>query len=123
MFMRIFSLTPLLLLSACGAATEVTEAPSGVEMLACAVDGATAFASVCTIERASRAEGLTLTIRHPAGGFRRLLVATDGRGVIAADGAETAIVAPVSDGLIEVTLGGDKYRLPATVKGAAKAAQ
>jgi hypothetical protein len=123
MFMRIFSLAPVLLLSACGAATEVTEAPSGGEKLACAVDGATDFAPVCNVERATRAEGLTLTIRHPAGGFRRLLVTKDGRGVIAADGAEVAIVAPVSDGLIEVTLGGDKYRLPATIKGATKAAQ
>ena len=131
--MRIFSFTPLLLLAACGAnggANSLAEAEdqaakSSAEngKLVCAVDGATSFAPVCEVERATRAEGLTLTIRHPAGGFRRLLVTKDGRGVIAADGAELAVVSPVGDGLIEVTLGGDKYRLPATVKGATKAAQ
>ena len=53
------------------------------------------------------------------GGFRRLQVATDGRGVIAADGADVASVKVVSPGSIEVAVGDDRYRLPATVKGQA----
>jgi hypothetical protein len=69
------------------------------------------------VERVQGPEGTTLTIHHPDGGFRRLLVATDGRGVIAADGADQAVVSVVADNRIEVALAGDRYRLPATVKG------
>lgn len=55
-------------------------------------------------------------MRHADGGFRRLLVTHDGRGVVAADGAEAAVVATVADNMIEVTLGNDRIRLPATVR-------
>ena len=48
--------------------------------------------------------------------YRRLLVTRDGRGVVTADGAEQASVTPLNGGLIEVTVGGDRYRLPAMVK-------
>ncbi|MEQ9663241.1 MAG: hypothetical protein RLN87_11925 [Parasphingopyxis sp.] len=85
-------------------------------MVYCAPGGATGFQPDCTIERTQTAEGLILTLRHPDGGFRRLLVTNDGRGVIAADGAEQAAVTPLSQGEIEVALGGDRYRLPATVR-------
>ena len=57
-----------------------------------------------------------LTIRHPDGGFRRLRITADGRGVIAADGAEPARVSVIGPADIEVAVGGDRYRLPATVK-------
>ena len=40
--------------------------------------------------------------------------------MVAADGADPAIVSLVSDDLIEVSLAGDRYRLPATIKGAAR---
>jgi hypothetical protein len=36
---------------------------------------------------------------------------------VAADGADRAIVTIVADNQIEVALAGDRYRLPATVKG------
>jgi hypothetical protein len=84
----------------------------------CAVEGAGSFERACTIERVRTPEGTTLVLRHPGGGFRRLLVTTDGRGVVAADGAEPATVSVLSDDRIEVVLGEDRYRLPATVKGA-----
>jgi hypothetical protein len=80
------------------------------------VGGAEAFERVCTVERAAGAEGLTLTIRAPGGGFRRLLVTKDGRGVVAADGAEEARVSPIAADRIEVAVGRDRYRLPATVR-------
>ena len=83
----------------------------------CAAPGASAFARVCTIERVQGPEGTTLVIHHPDGGFRRLLVTRDGRGVVAADGAEQAIVSLQSEDRIEVELAGYRYRLPATVKG------
>lgn len=89
-------------------------------LISCAVSGASVFAARCQVETAQTKQGLVLTLRHPDGGFRRLLVVKDGRGVIAADGADPAIVRPVANNLIEVALAGDTYRLPATVKGTAK---
>ena len=87
--------------------------------IAC-TQGDAAFASTCTIEQAQGKDGLILTIRHPDGAFRRLLVTQDGRGVIAADGAEVAKVTITGTDGIEVALGGNRYRLPATVKGTTK---
>jgi hypothetical protein len=92
---------------------------AGDERIECATAGAADFASVCTVERRQAAEGLILTVRRPDNGFHRLLVVNDGRGVIAADGAETAKVTLIGDGRIEVAIGGDRYRLPATVKAKA----
>lgn len=86
----------------------------------CAVGGESGFANVCTVERAAGAEGLVLTVRHPDGGFRRLLVTEDGRGVVAADGADPATVSVVGAAQIEVAVAGDRYRLPATVKADAR---
>lgn len=79
--------------------------------------GSGGFARTCTVDRADSAAGLVLTVRHPDGAFHRLLVTKDGRGVVAADGAEKAVVTVIGTGEIEVALGGDRYRLPATVKG------
>lgn len=89
---------------------------SADDLIECAIAGASAFERLCTIERLASREGLTLTIRAPDGGFRRLLVTKDGRGVVAADGALPAIVKVVGERNIEVVIGGDRYRLPATVK-------
>ncbi|MES3099029.1 hypothetical protein [Sphingomonas faeni] len=114
-------------LAACGrgqpsseqvAAKQRTET-AGDSRIACAQGGA-AFASTCTFEQAQGKDGLILTIRHPDGAFRRLLVTQDGRGVIAADGAEAAKVTVIGADGIEVALGGNRYRLPATVKGTTK---
>lgn len=119
-------------LSACGSnpdsASSLEEAEAQVQAnaaeegrIACAVGGA-AFANACTVERDTSEGMLMLTIRHPDGGFRRFKV-EKGVGVVAADGAEPAAVTPVGPKLIEVTVAGDKYRLPATVKASeAKAA-
>ncbi len=82
----------------------------------CATDGAVRFERVCTVERVSGPDGLTLTIHSPSGGFRRLRVTGDGRGVEAADGADPAEVSIVGGNRIEVALAGDRYRLPATMK-------
>jgi hypothetical protein len=112
------------MLAACGDAGKATEdalaqseqkAADGGS-IACAVDGATSITRGCTMERLSGPEGTTLTMRHPGGGFRRLLVTTDGRGVVAADGADPAMVSIIGEGRIEVAIAGDRYQLPATVK-------
>jgi len=90
--------------------------------IACALAGATDFKPVCEVERSTNADGITLTLHHPDGGFRRLRVMKDGRGVTAADGAEPARVSISGDRRIEVAVGGDRYLLPATVKPAPPAA-
>ena len=111
----------LLLLSGCGESEDVPKdvlaaAPKGAERIECAIGGAPAFEPVCVLDRARSPDGLTLTVRSPSGSFRRLLVTTDGRGVVTADGVEPAVVTPVRGDRIEVAIGGDRYRLPATVK-------
>ncbi|WP_375396311.1 hypothetical protein [uncultured Sphingomonas sp.] len=127
--MRISSaLAVPLLLAGCGkpaadsATLERVEADAGAAAadngrIECAVANAPAFARDCTIERQTGDAGLVLTVRAPNGGFHRLLVTKDGRGVVSADGAEPARVTIVGADRIEVAIGGDRYRLPATVKG------
>lgn len=106
---RLAALLPLL--TACGG-PPATRAETRIE---CAVDGSADFARVCTVERSPGPEVL-FTIRAPSGSFRRLAATSDGRGVMAADGAEPATVRIVGDGLIEVSIAGDRYRLPATIR-------
>jgi len=88
--------------------------------IVCAHQGSSDFARLCTVDREQGANGLVLTVRHPDGAFHRLLVTKDGRGVIAADGAEKAVVTILDKDSIEVALGGDRYRLPATVQARPK---
>lgn len=124
---RISSLTLLLMLTACGQESANTQALAIAEanqasdaaddgLINCAVGGAAAFSRTCMLDRQQTSAGLILTIRHPDGGFRRLKVTRDGRGVVAADGAEPADVAITAPGEIEVGIGEDHYRLPATIK-------
>lgn len=79
----------------------------------CLIEGSTAFERNCIVETADGAGGPLLTIRKPDGGFRRLQVTNDGRGVVAADGAEMAVVTLLADNRIEVEIGADRFRLPA----------
>ncbi len=117
MSMRIFSAAFLIfMLSACGdPATETGAAPAAGTIM-CAVSGATDFESTCQLEQSQTEAGLLLTVRHPGGGFRRLQVVQDGRGVIAADGADTAFITLRGTKEIEVVIAGDKYLLPATAR-------
>ena len=88
----------------------------------CAIGAAAKLETVCDIDREETADGLSLTIHHRDGGFRRLLITSDGRGVVAADGASVASVIPLGDHEIEVVIENDRYHLPATVRGAVKGA-
>lgn len=128
---RLFVPSALILLTGCGvqvpdkaadarakAHQQAIETAEG--RIECAPPGETAFARSCAIDRVDSQDGLFLTLRHPDGGFRRLLVTRDGRGVVAADGAEPAVVSPLAANLIEVAIGGARYRLPATVRNFAK---
>jgi len=112
-------------LAACGQRSAPAETventvaqPTADDRIECATAGAD-FARDCTVERTETADGLILTVRHPDNGFHRLLVVKDGRGVIAADGAESAKVTLLDNGRIAVAIGGYRYRLPAIVKAQA----
>jgi hypothetical protein len=85
-------------------------------LIDCQPAGAAAFAHDCTVERVDGPDGAILTLRHPDGRFRRLLVKEDGQGVAAADGAEPAEVRMSGDREIEVRIASDRYRLPARLK-------
>jgi hypothetical protein len=119
--MNKLALLALLSLAACGdpkssADQREAAAPAGAEKIDCAVNGAIGFERVCVVERSTGADGLVLTVRHPSGGFRRLQVTRDGRGIIPADGAESAVVRILDDAHIEVAIGSDRYKLPATIR-------
>jgi hypothetical protein len=87
-------------------------------LIDCALEGAKAFDRDCTITEMSGADGTVLVVGKTDVGYRRLQVTTDGRGVASADGAEPAKVAIIGDGMIEVAVGSDRYRLPANTGGA-----
>ena len=103
-----------LLLAGCGREGDAVD--PNAPKIACAKGGA-ALAPGCTVDWLRGDGGLMLTLRHPDGAFRRLLVTTDGRGVAAADGAEPARVTVVEPGEIEVAVANERYRLPATIPG------
>ncbi|MCW4460333.1 hypothetical protein OK349_01320 [Sphingomonas sp. BT-65] len=125
---EVLATTALLSLAACGTQVE-TDAERAARAKAelaraeaegripCAVGGAAEFTTNCTIDRARTQDGLILTVRHPDGGFHRLRVTTDGRGVVAADGARQATVSVIDKDAIEVAIEDARYRLPARVKG------
>jgi hypothetical protein len=108
-----FAAAALLSLVSCGESEAPRQAPRG-EAIECAI-GAAAWQRNCTLEYVERQDGLTLVVHNAQGGFRRLLVPRDGSGAIAADGAEPASVTVIGDGRAEVTVGRDRYRLPATI--------
>ena len=98
----------------------VEDDPAG-ETIACALDGADTGTPQCRLERAASADGLILVVHHPDGSFRRFVTVDDGRGLVTADGAETAITR-VIDGQLEATVDDDVYRFPATASNTASTA-
>ena len=110
----------VMVLTACSSGAADQPAPDPASMIECALASAQVFARDCSVEHAQQDGTPLLIIHHPDGGFRRLEVLADGRGVAAADGADTAKVSMRESG-IEVALGNDRYRLPATLKQASTA--
>lgn len=130
MFMPIskFAIPTLLAFSlvACGgdsaedlqnAENDADEAAALDGKIECALAGSLTFVRSCTTEQIAGSEGKILVIRHPDGGFRRFNILTDGRGLAPADGFDETKISLLSDGMIEVSSGDDKYRLPAQIKG------
>ena len=104
-------------LAACGSgdATDPRAASGNEDAIDCRVRGADGFERACTLEAREGEAGRLLILHYPDGGFRRLLVADDG-AILAADGAERALAAETEDGRIRVSLGGDDFLLPASVR-------
>lgn len=105
-------------LAGCGQADSAGQSAAQADdnRIECRIANSPQFDRFCTIEYADSEAGRILVVRKPDGGFRRLLVARDGRGVVAADGAEPARVTIIADDRIEVAIGDDTFRLPATVR-------
>jgi hypothetical protein len=99
-FGRSGGLALVLLLAACGASDD---AIPGTRPVDCRLADAKAFERICTVERIDSPDGPVLVARAPDGGFRRLLIVKDGRGVIAADGAEPVEVRPAGADHIDVS--------------------
>lgn len=87
----------------------------------CALAGSSDFQRNCMADRISGADGQMLVLRHSDGGFRRFKVLTDGRGLAPADGFDETHIKILDNGMIEVSSGDDKYRLPAKIKAPAAA--
>lgn len=85
--------------------------------ISCAMRGAARFERACSLDRMDSADGPVLIVGRADAGYRRLLVTSDGRGVVSADGAEPASVTIIGDGMIEVAVDGDRFRLPADTDG------
>jgi hypothetical protein len=130
MFMPIFKPPVALLLvaglAACGgndaedlkvAESDAAEQAALDGKIECALAGSSAFERTCTTEQVAGGEGKILVIRHPDGGFRRFKILTDGRGLAPADGFDETKISMLNNGMIEVSSGDDKYRLPAQIKG------
>ena len=115
--MRISSAGLPLLLAACSSGAADAPPPDPDALIECALAGAASFARECAVEQVREQGGLMLVVRHPDGGFRRFDVLTDGRGLAAADGADRARIAVGGEGAIEVAVGPDRYRFPATIAG------
>ena len=126
---KLGGIAAVILLAACGGAPDngdlaEAEARGSREAaengrIECALEGAKLFDRTCTVEEMSGADGTVLVVGRPNVGYRRLQITTDGRGVVSADGAEPAKVSIVGDGMIEVSIGNDRYRLPANTGGTA----
>ena len=82
----------------------------------CALAGSSSFERTCTTERLAGPNGQLLLIRHADGGFRRFRILSDGRGLTPADGFDQTNIALIENGMIEVSSGDDKYRLPAQIR-------
>jgi len=95
-----FALPCVLALSACAQA----EPEAAGERIACALDGATDFAEVCTLER----DGPRFSVHRPDGGFRRF-EPVEGQGIRSIDGVDAAVLIPRDDGITELSVDGDRY--------------
>ncbi|MDP3551494.1 MAG: hypothetical protein Q8R81_14030 [Novosphingobium sp.] len=105
----------LLAVAALAACSQTEEKPQG-RVIDCALAGAAKFAPDCFVQDSRSGEQQVLTVRHKDGAFRRFVMVDDGRGVVAADGADEATAKWSAEGVLEVSVAGDRYRFPARMK-------
>ena len=108
--MRVGASATLMMLIACSPEAPSVEtkgqAGEGVLMVMCAPANVDRFSPDCTLD----SDGNKLTIRHSNGTFRRFLL--DGEhGLTTADGADPLLIAKRTDGLVDLEIAGDRYRL------------
>ncbi|MGE8132205.1 hypothetical protein [Novosphingobium sp. ES2-1] len=108
-------LPALLICGVLAACSKAEDAPQG-RVIDCAVGGSAKFLPECFVEDSRVGDKRFLTVRHKAGGFRRFEMVNDGRGVVSADGADEATAQWSSQGVLEVSVAGDRYRFPARMK-------
>jgi len=90
--------------------------PKADGKIECALAGSAIFARVCSTEQITANGTIILVLRHPNGGFRRFNLLNNGRGLSVADGFDETRISLLEDGMIELSSGDDKYRLPAQFK-------
>lgn len=108
-------LPALLICAALAACSKAEETPKG-RVIDCALGGAAKFLPECFVEDSRSGGKRFLTVRHKAGTFRRFEMVDDGRGVVSADGADEATAKWSAEGVLEVSVAGDRYRFPARMK-------
>lgn len=116
--LHMFALSFCVVLASCGG-EETNQAGRGANAanrIECALAGKNAFERTCSTETMPGEKGKMLVIRHPDGGFRRFNILTDGRGLAPADGFDQTTINLIGGGMIELSSGDDKYRLPADIK-------
>ncbi|MCX7864144.1 MAG: hypothetical protein N2423_03760 [Novosphingobium sp.] len=118
--MKIILLGAAIIIAMLSACKPEPEGPPKVQVgetaIACALGGAASFSYACTVEPSLAGSGSFLIVRHPDGAFRRFEVLKDGSGLVTADGAEQAMNSLAGE-LLEVAVGLDRYRFPATQIG------
>jgi hypothetical protein len=134
MFLRISSAAILLTLASCsqggdsqevvqvaadGGTAALKEAAASPSAVPCALGGAKEFDADCPVERSIEGGKTVIVVRHPDGGFRRLIELDGGKRFAAADGAQLA--EHTANGKeLEVTVADDHYLFPAPGAHAAK---
>jgi hypothetical protein len=112
--MRVAALLPLLFAGACSDAPAQPQAAPGAVRVECALGEGSQFGPDCLIEKVAGEQGSEFVVRHPDGGFRRFRIAEDRSGMVALDGADTAVNELVGEPkVLQVTVGADRYRFPA----------
>jgi hypothetical protein len=96
---------------AVGAEDGASGRPGLAKSVPCALAGANRFADECQVERLSEDGKALVVVRHPDGGFRRLVELDGGVRYAAADGAGPARSAARGQD-IEVTVDADRYLFP-----------
>lgn len=82
----------------------------GARSIDCLLSGK---ATTCKVETVIENGVKLLVVRHPDGGFRRFRAVSDGRGVVPADGSESAAGEWTADHRFAVSVRGNRYLFPA----------